>query len=237
MNNTTELDLIFVGCGGTFFMGASLFKVLVRRYKPRNVIFVDPDRLKGSNQDRQWPHLLDKGCSKSHLAHAFFGVKSSFRVHETFSDFTTAIDSGICPLGDVLLVVNVDNDETRLEVRNWAKSRQGWAGMVVSGCETDYGQAYWGAWEKGEAIHDWQVLHLDVGRKEGTEHRCTPQTAEANAMTGVLVGLVLGDVWEAYREGDYSYLVREYYWNKSPLHTVRSWTVEVVRQGEGKWKV
>jgi hypothetical protein len=244
MRNTSELSVVFVGCGGTFFMGMPYFRVLVReivgrtgegaRDRPR-LYFVDPDKVIGRNQNRQWPHRSDRGGFKCDIAESEFGWTGAIALAEPFTSFS----SEICSISrDVLLVVNVDNDAARLEVREWAKNRKGWTGMVVSGCEADYGQAYWGAWQNGVAIHDWRPLHTDVGQDGGTEHRCAPQTAEANALTGVLAGLVLRDLLEVYRTEASSLerprMVREYYWERcSVLQVVKSWTLEVLRQGEG----
>lgn len=249
MRNTSELSVVFVGCGGTFFMGMPYFKVLVRRCKPRRVVFVDPDKVLGKNLDRQWPYREARGQYKAMVAREEFCSRSndpvfrrdSCHVEIPFlyapSSFGTlvqleVVNGGPVNDGDVLLVVNVDNDEARLEVREWANGRKGWTGMVVSGCEADYGQAYWGAWQDGVVIHDWWVLHPDVGQVGGTEHRCAPQTAEANAMTGVLVGLALADLLTCYDWDRSASHVREYYWSMDALMRVRSWTMEVKRQGE-----
>lgn len=240
MRDTSQLSMVFVGCGGTFFMGMSYFKVLVRRYKPRQLLFVDPDRLVGKNQDRQWPCKSNRGQYKAVIAGEEFGPDRDPDVATDVMSFGELVElekkNQLLSEGcDVLVVVNVDNDAARLEVREWARSRKGWTGMVVSGCEADYGQAYWGAWEDGATIHNWLALHRDVGRGEGTEHRCTPQTAESNALTGTLTGLALADVLTVYRMkevgGVLPTMVREYYWSVDALKRVKSWTLEVVRQG------
>jgi len=235
VRNTSDLNVVFVGCGGTFFMGMPYFKVLMRRYDPRRVLFVDPDKVLGKNQNRQWPHKGSRGEFKSLVATSEFDLGCHYGL--SFREFIRSPVEDFLP-GDVLLVVNVDNDEARLEVREWVKERPGWAGMVVSGCEANYGQAYWGAWKNGVAIHDWRMLHKDVGREEEVEqgHTCMPQTAEANALTGVLAGLALADALACY-EGDRSFSYthsREYYWSMDALKRVKSWTLEVVRQGGGR---
>lgn len=229
MRDTSQLSMVFVGCGGTFFMGVPYFKVLVQRCDPRQVLFVDPDKVRGKNLDRQWPYKDLRGEYKAWLAAQEFGRCS---IMDAACGPFLACGVWVESEKDALVVVNVDNDEARLEVREWAKNRPGWSGMVVSGCEANYGQAYWGAWEDGVAIHDWGELHPDVGRDEGTEHRCAPQTAEANAMTGVLAGLALADLLAVYQTGVHPTMVREYYWSVDALSRTKSWTMEIVRRGE-----
>lgn len=242
MRDASQLSVVFVGCGGTFFMGMPLFKVLVHRYKPKT-LFIDPDTVLGKNQDRQWPHAGRRGRAKSCIAAEEFGVHNLSAGVCSFAEFIEEPENPLAisrhgdrpntvKLGDVLVVVNVDNDKARLEVREWCRNRKGWSGMVLSGCEVNFGQAYWGVWEDMNALHDWAVMHKDVGQvEEDIGHPCAPQTAEANALTGVMAGLALGDLLELYRTREIPDRVREYYWSRDELLCVNSRTLEIVRQG------
>jgi hypothetical protein len=129
---------------------------------------------------------------------------------------------------DIIVVCNVDNNESRLAIRKWCRKQPGYAAMIVSGCDKDHGQVYTGEWFKGEAVRDWLEDHPDVEKGGKPIDQCG-QNIMANAQTGVLLGWALEDVLQRY---DYPHLAvphREYWWKRHE-GTIKMWTDETHKE-------
>jgi len=218
-----EYVWVFVGCGGTLYGASAYLSVLHRRYDPKKTFLIDPDAVESENFDRQWPGWCP-GNSKVSAAEevlvdrrrpgAVVGIVDTFRADDSLLEEST--DGR-----PVLAIVNVDNDQARLDVADWLESRVSDGVMIVSGCEHDKGQCYPGIWLGGEAVYDWREHHPDVGQPSPTGPTCNLQNIRANALTGVLVGMCLEDLATSHsRPG----MVTEFYWSFDRTRGVRMWT-------------
>ena len=211
MQTLDEYVWMFVGCGGTFYAASPYLAVLYCRYAPRHeIILIDPDIVEKDNYGRQWPGWTSGGakveCADTILG--TLGLELVSRFQETGDYLDEATDGR-----PVLAIVNVDNDQTRLDVASWLEKRISPSIMVVSGCEQDHGQVYPGIWMEGEPVYDWRKVHTDVGREStGPVNPCQAQTIQANALTGVLVGMCIEDIATRLRDGTLNF-VREFFWN------------------------
>lgn len=219
--NLKEYVWVFVGCGGTFHAASPYLAVLAKKYCRGRVLFIDPDSVEEGNASRQWP-WYSPGVTKSVAgAIAVLGDNDAnpgpVDVYEVVGRFHVG-DSLLGESTDgrpVIVIVNVDNDEVRLNIADWLESRISPGIMVVSGCERTFGQCYAGVWNEGEAILDWRRLHPDVGVDPDRDvNSCSVQTMRSNALTGTLVGMCIEDIarWLADgAKGDLS----EFYWGIS----------------------
>lgn len=217
---------VFVGCGGTFYAASPYLAVLVKQYCSRPVILIDPDTAEEGNASRQWPHL-SQGESKVMAGSIALSPRHQVEIEGRFS----ASDSLLEELTDgrpVLAIVNVDNDEARLDVANWLGSRVSPGIMVVSGCERTHGQCYSGVWDEGEAILDWRTFHPDVGGGGAAPvNPCNLQDVRSNALTGVLVGLCIEDV-DRWLEDTSLEALSEFYWDLDPeTLRIKMWELRV----------
>ena len=209
--NLKDYAWVFVGCGGTFYAASPYLAVLVRRYCRRPIILFDPDTVEQENLDRQWP-WAEVGDSKVRIGSRALRIEDFVSIVDCFK----ADDSVLEEATDgrpVLAIVNVDNNEARLDVAAWLASRISPGIMVVSGCEQTLGQCYAGLWDEGEAILDWRTLHPDVGDTTvAPVNSCNIQTIQSNALTGVLVGMCIEEIarWLQYSQRKD---VSEYYWD------------------------
>lgn len=228
MESTGNLSVIFVGCGGTFWYGRPIFSALLKKLAPRirkdgRVIFLDPDRIEEGNTTRQWCNYpAEVGRSKAHCAEAsvnLTGLTDRGRPYGT--DFQTWTELNPfrerLPDGPVLVIVNVDNNLARLQVRDWALQRDPRTVMVVSGCELHHGQVYYGAYGAGGIpTHDWLAAHEDVegttGDGSGATGECGAQSVISNALTAALFAPALDHVMGWLIPGLEPTLVREWYW-------------------------
>jgi hypothetical protein len=231
--NGKDMTWVFVGCGGTFYYATPYLSVLLARYKPKKVITVDPDQIDTESASRQWANMNIGSRYKAMLAHSALGLDlwdaescSFVRWFNHGAGLAEAIGIG----APVVLVVNVDNHSGRLECQQWASSRDGMTGMVVSGCDGEKGQCVWGLYKDGEAVHNWMALHPDTYDTSIDERRatCGGQTVRANALTGQLVGACLEECMEAMLDSPvYPEQVSEFYWRTTPdLHL---WRTKVLR--------
>lgn len=192
-----EYVWMFVGCGGTLYGAMPYLAVLHRRYQPKDTLFIDPDVIEEGNYDRQWPGWLS-GNSKVSIAEEGIVDPSLDTGRVTcIVDSFRADDPLLGERTDgrpVLAIVNVDNDQARLDVADWLEGRVSDGVMTVSGCEQGKGQCYPGIWLDGEAVYDWREHHPDVGQPSPTGPTCNLQNIRANALTGVLVGMCLEDL-------------------------------------------
>lgn len=211
MQTLNEYVWVFVGCGGTFYAASPYLAVLARCHAPREVIMVDPDEVEESNYNRQWPGYNLPGSTKVNCAEEALGLES-LKLASRFQEVGNLLDEATNGQ-PVLAVVNVDNDQTRLDVARWLESRVSPGIMIVSGCERMYGQAYPGIWMGGQPIYDWRKIHTDVGEKlAGSTNSCQVQNVRANALTGVLVGMCIEDIADRLEQGNLQF-VREFFWN------------------------
>ncbi|KKN80407.1 hypothetical protein LCGC14_0330000 [marine sediment metagenome] len=217
MTTLNDYIWVFVGCGGTFYAASPYLAVLRRRYGGKHsTIFIDPDSLAPDNKERQWP-LCAPGVTKVSIAAEILGEEEGLEIMARFSPsdpFLGTETSG----KPVLAIVNVDNDDTRLQVAEWLAGRVSPGIMVVSGCERLNGQCYSGIWQDGKAILDWRKYHEDVGEEDDTGHRCNPQDVRANALTGVCVGMCIEDV-AGLLEGGLIGSAKEFWWETGPRTT------------------
>lgn len=248
MDSTGNLSVVFVGCGGTFWYGRSIFSAMLKKLAPQigrggRVIFVDPDRIEEGNTTRQWCDIGMLG-SKAHRADESTitpGLRSLGRPYGMdFQTWTELNPGGRIPDGPVLVIVNVDNNRARLQVREWALQRDPRTVMVVSGCELHHGQVYYGAYgADGILTHDWYRAHKDVD--DGSDYapvgpgECGAQSVVSNALTAALFAPALDDAMKWLIQGSEPALIREWYWRDAavsgtPLH--RAWTDTVKRLPE-----
>lgn len=226
MQTLNEYVWVFIGCGGTFYAASPYLSTLVRRYSRRAVVIIDPDDIEESNQDRQWPeHLV--GTTKVECADtalATFIAHDALKLVSRFQEVGRHLDK-VTNGQPVLAIVNVDNDQTRLDVARWLENRVSPGIMVVSGCERTHGQAYPGIWMDGEPVYDWRNIHADVGEESSEPvNPCQAQNIQANALTGTLVGMCIEDIARRLSDGTLNF-VREYYWNvgEGPTPLLAMW--------------
>lgn len=182
----TQVRIVFVGCGGTFWAAHPYYAALIRGGKAECEV-VDMDTLSEANQLRQWVTGYDVGTPKSVLG----GRLVSGTPHmKSFRGWTQCSEREYSHC--TIFVTNVDNDRCRLEVADWCSRAEGLNIQIVSGCENTFGQVYAGAWYNGEAYHDWRRLHQDVVDELPPEgEACGGQDIRANAITGFLSAQML----------------------------------------------
>lgn len=226
-NNLKEYVWVFVGCGGTFYAASPYLAVLAKRYYGTQALFLDPDAVRSDNFDRQWPGFI-MGESKVELARNALGLPSALGIVGRFDPVDRSLNKAT-EGRPVLAIVNVDNDEARLNVADWLSSRISTGIMVVSGCEKTLGQCYPGVWNEGEAILDWRTLHPDVGHTSGSsDDPCNAQTIRSNALTGVLVGMCIEDIAEWLTSAGSHEVLSEFYWDIDPeTDRVKMWELLV----------
>jgi hypothetical protein len=135
--------------------------------------------------------------------------------------------------GPVILFVNVDNDDARLAIREWCYTRDDMTLMIMSGCDMNYGQVYYGVYRDKGAIHDWFPLHTDVGGDkkpiQQNDGGCGAQSTLSNFVTSSLFAPAtlhatkfLGD------EADWPEQANEWYWRRDKeTGTMKVWTQQV----------
>ncbi len=225
---------IFVGCGGTFYAASPYLAVLYKRYHPDTLILMDPNVVKDNGQDRQWPGW-NPGISKVSVAEeALIQGDRDFQVINLVDKFNLT-DSMLCKHTEgkpVIAIVNVDNNEARLDVARWLADRCSDGIMIVSGCERTFGQCYPGIWKDGEPVYDWRESHRDVvqGSSSFSDNPCNAQNVRANALTGVLVGMCIEDVAQMIAREWYT--VQEFYWDIRS-GSLRMWTTFVPCKRKG----
>jgi hypothetical protein len=239
-----DVAVIFVGCGGTYWTSGNYFCSLLKRLQPLAIRYLDPDWLTPRNTERQWcreDNFNILGISKVASAkdtHTPKGLlaRTSARTC-TFQAWALEGDVSIGPRADVIVIVNVDVDDARLAVREWCVNRGGRTLMVMSGCDMNYGQVYFGVYENYGAVHDWKPFHLEVGDPnhkpiDGNEPQgCGAQSTLSNLMTGALFGPAILEAVTFWKpEGDLPVVVGEYYWRRNPkTYTTKAWTTVVAR--------
>lgn len=222
------LAVVFVGCGGTYWTSANYFCSLLKQMNPSIVHLVDPDKLEERDTARQWcqikPHpngLVLKASAAYDLFVPKDLLPSAHSWNWTFQEWVTSFDPTYQEdlVGkDILVIVNVDNDEARLAVRQWCLERLGRTLMVMSGCDMNYGQVYYGVYKDGGARHDWLPFHPEVGNPEakplqGDGGGCGAQSTMSNFMTGALFGPAILEAirwWTPTPPPK----VSEFYWNR-----------------------
>lgn len=210
-----DWNTIFVGCGGTFYAALSLIAQWLYKWTPGRVMLCDPDILEARNFHRQWA-MASREDSKAGMAcrvlRTFGPVPHACRFSELTGINSVRRSLEIAP---TLLVVNTDNNESRLECRNWCKAlaERHSTGMVVTGCDAEKGQAYSGLWTPMGDVHDWLEAHSDVEdtSEDGTNPPCGGQTLESNALTAICMGRALENFCLHVTAGQ---RLREYYWSK-----------------------
>jgi hypothetical protein len=216
---------VFIGCGGTFYATGPYLAVLRKRYLGEGpTILIDPDDVERSNHSRQWPTFSPGSpkvtCAGTVLDCETIAIQAMFNPGDPVLEKETHGKS-------VLAIVNVDNDDARLDVAEWLESRHDPGIMVVSGCERTFGQCYSGVWMDGEAVHDWRECHPDVGSESEPIRRCNLQDVRANALTGVCTGMCVEDIERRVRSGFWTELL-EFYWNADDSGKVRLWQSTVL---------
>lgn len=245
MDSTGNLSVVFVGCGGTFWYGRSIFSAMLKKLAPQigtdgRVILVDPDRIEEGNTTRQWCNSNRLGLSKAHCAEADVILPELRALGRPYlMPFQTWVEmnpgAGI-PNGPVLVIVNVDNNLARLQVRDWALQRDPRTVMVVSGCELHHGQVYYGAYGAGGILtHDWLQTHDDVsGVRLGSpagSGECGAQSVVSNAMTAALFAPALEEAMKWLTRGEEPAGIQEWYWRGDYL-VHRMWTSTLERLPE-----
>lgn len=211
-----KATFVFVGCGGTFWCASPMLAALVKRYNPETTIFVDPDKLERRNLERQWcvqPRTVrDNEGYKARLAQAAVRPGLSISTTETFQEGANDLREALEGRA-VVLVCNVDSDKARIDMAQWASMRQAETVMILSGCDTDYGQVYYGWWKNGESVRDWRKSHPDVTEDEKPKDSCG-QNIMSNALSGVLLGLALEEVMPYVMRDQLPTEVKEWYWKR-----------------------
>jgi hypothetical protein len=232
MSTGKELSIVFVGCGGTFWTAHPYFSSLLRVLSPNWVYYVDPDKLTRENTVRQWCNSEDLvGVSKAKCAGKLLTWPSGpiydacvQRFEEWARDTNT---QRVLETSEVLVIVNVDNDDARLAVRTWCLEHPQRAVMVMSGCDLNYGQVYYGVYDRNEAIHDWLPLHPDVGNREAPiQHAgmgCGAQSTLSNMVTGALFAPAIEEAIRWFRTDCDLEDVGEWYWRLAEGVT-KAWT-------------
>ena len=184
---------VYVGCGGTFYMAAPFLAVQEARRQGGVSVLVDPDCIEDGNEDRQWPGWVPGDAKVEAGRQALYLEEDRCAMVEK-----RFLDSDLAKyVGDrsVLAIVNVDNNPTRVEVRNWLSMRHASGALLLSGCEDTMGQAYWGLWDQGKAVHDCLDVHFDVLSEDVTSvDKCNLQTAIANQMTASCLAMAFLDL-------------------------------------------
>lgn len=244
MKNLRDKDIamVFVGCGGTFWTSSPYFSSLVKAIQPKSLYCVDPDILTEANTERQWcTEQAITGESKACIAASVIEVTqvTSLYFHGMFQDFVNTPDIQE-QLEDmmVLVIVNVDNNDARLAIREWCIAHTQTAIMVMSGCDLNYGQVYYGVYGGRSRGHDWLPLHPDVDGSTPPIQReddgCGAQSAMSNFMTGALFAPAIEEAvnWfdaTATKDPD---KVGEWYWRREDGKT-KVWTSFAVATGTG----
>lgn len=226
-----EYVWVYVGCGGTLYAATPYLAVLHKRFSPKHTFLIDPDAVELGNYDRQWPGWKP-GNSKVSAAEEALVAQDSGMVTCLVEEFR-ADDLVLEEATDgrpVLAIVNVDNDQCRLDVADWLESRVSPGVMTVSGCEHDKGQCYPGIWQDGEAVYDWRENHPDVGQPSETGPACRMQDIRANALTGVLVGMCL----ESVSKNPHPVEVQEFYWDLLGRRSTRMWSSTAMCREESR---
>jgi hypothetical protein len=233
-----KLGVVFVGCGGTFWHAGNFFTYLLKALQPGFINFVDYDEITEANAERQWCDGEWIGKSKSEAARAWSTpaelLDRSIAYPMGFAEWARENRRRRLPQlngdEDILLIVNVDNDQARLEIREWAMQYRGTVVMVMSGCDTNYGQVYYGVYGREGAKHDWLPFHTDVGNREAPVQKndggCGAQSAASNFITGSLFAMAIAEGlrW-FYGEFD---KVGEWYWrHDKEKGTTKVWTQAV----------
>lgn len=218
-----------VGCGGTFWCATPLLSALLKQMEPRRVRLFDPDVLEEKNLSRQWvnaeglvarPDLI--GTPKVVLAAKALGYKCEL-FKECFNLMTDLQDN------HTLVIVNVDNNRSRVLAWERMSSSPYDTVFVVSGCDGGGGQVYYGVrrvYPSGGvyADYDWVDYHPDVQEDPGGEPRremgCGGQTVYANAITGQLLGFTIMQSWERYTGGEGT-PVKEWCWDYNSAKRLR----------------
>lgn len=230
-----DQTIVFVGLGGTFYCGVPYYAVLLRNLGVKSVVLIDPDDLTEENLKRQWANMPEYvGLSKTQVADVALALASQApgegfpRKWEDSEELLREYE------GPMILVVNTDNNKSRVAVNEWAAKRaEGPTGVVLSGCDGDGGQAYWSLFDARDTRRDHNALglHEDV-LKEGDgepRHGCGGQTIYANALTAQLSGLALENLVARMEDPDSP--IYEYYWSRHPSGTIKSWTTKVAQNG------
>ena len=243
-NETMETAVVFVGCGGTFWTASPYFSALLREMKPALVWTVDPDRITKKNRERQWCNLIvSKHRAKAACAMEAVSPLSDLFPQQgisvqKFNDWSQAAEVKEAIWDKkILLIVNVDNDKARLDIRKWAIQHSERVVMVLSGCDKNFGQVYYGVYGAGEIVHDWLPLHSDVGkrkkkpgqtRQQGCADRtdAPTQTAMSNCLTGALFAPAIDDA-RRFLELNSDTTPKEageFYWRRDGGGRFRSWS-------------
>lgn len=213
-----EWYVIFVGCGGTFYTAIPTIAQWLQKWRPGAVEFVDHDGLEEENFRRQWA-LIGRRMPKAFAAAQVFKQFTPFRTASRFAEFARSrmgYKPEIMP-SPVLLVVNTDNNASRLECRQWCidTSKITTAGMVVTGCDGEKGQAYSGLWTPMGTQHDWLPVHEDVLDTTVEQHPpCGGQTLESNALTALCLGRALENFGQQVTSNP-TVPPEEHYWEKN----------------------
>jgi len=227
-------EWVFVGCGGTFFMAIPIYSVLLHKYRPGSITVIDPDRTELKNYDRQWPGRAP-GQEKAHHGRVALGCPG-VSIAERFnpSDEVLIERTEGRP---VVAIVNVDNDQARLDVHSWLASRVSDGVMIDSGCEAEYGQSWAGIWLGSKCIHDWSITHPSVGTvAPAAGGGCSPQTAMSNLMTATCSALMIEEVvrWLQALDVGIPLSIQEYEWQIwSSKGEIRLWNTKIPIQVEG----
>lgn len=225
------MKVVFVGCGGTFWCASPMMAALVRRYMPERCYFVDPDVLEERNLERQWVtskthQLKARNACTAVLGPCYRAPVTGVQFQGMWADFVEKYRKELSG-SDVVLVVNVDNDDARLQIREFCREHTGKAVMVMSGCDVAHGQVYTGWWEDGRPLNDWAVWHPDVVKDKPPADTCG-QNIFSNAMTGVFLGAAFQTVCDALDQRVTPTTALEWYWKREDGDfRMRSWTDEI----------
>lgn len=227
---------VFVGCGGTFWTASPTLAALTKKYQPQKCFFVDPDVLEERNLERQWV-LAQPFDTKANIGRkAIVGAEMRATIEgksclQLFSEWLQE-HRGELADKDVVFIVNVDNDDARLEIRDYCRLlHRGTAIMVMSGCDVNYGQVYTGWWEEQRPHHDWAESHPDIQRNKPPGDRCG-QNIFSNSMTGAFLGAAMHHVCGHLELEEKPEVMLEWYWRRGENdYIIKSWTDEVVPTG------
>jgi len=211
---------VFVGCGGTFYCAVPPLATLLRAHRPHLAVFVDPDKLEPQNLDRQWSNYNQYNAK---LYKADMALRQTLPTDCPGDWYCCVFPAERLKLnGPVLLIVNTDNNDSRMDCRQWCLNHSAETAMIVSGCDGAHGQVVWGLYGQGPtgewgeptgpACVDWLERHPDVDTDRAEDSRdggCGGQTVYANALTAALLPLAIGNL-AAYLKGESH--PKEYYW-------------------------